>query len=153
MIDQYKSFLEQIYYSLDSLGVDTTPFELDHIAYQVSNDEEFDSMLEEVKNYADVVRIPIVKERRVGVFRLKESWTYRDQSFEAIEVIEPKPGKIETSRLEHAEFLTPYSFKELMEMYPHLEWDTSSINREEFAHLKLPLDGETQVKFPKGSII
>ena len=43
------------------------------------------------------------------------------------------------SHWEHAEFVIPESFEELMKKYPMIAWDTSSANRSNYSHLKVSL--------------
>ena len=79
--------------------------------------------------------------------------SYKGQTFEAIELIEPKEGQNPKSGLEHAEFLLPVSLEEYIQKYPDINWNTDAINREEFPMLILRLSEDMQVKFPRHSIL
>ena len=149
----YEEFLDKIFEDIKEKGIDLSSAKLDHIAYQASSKEDYQKYSEIFKKFAQLVKEPIVNGRRVGVFKFFIPLKYNDQSIEAIELIEPKEGQVAPSALEHAEFILDESLEEFMDKYPDLDWDTSSLNRDEFQHLKLKLSENTQVKFPRKSLL
>src|SRR3989339_704927 len=101
----YSSFLDKLNGEVEKLGIDLKEFKLDHLAYQTKTSDEYDLLKKEFEKMADLVREPIVGERRVGVFKFKIHPVYQGQSILAIELIEPKKGQVCESGLEHAEYI------------------------------------------------
>ena len=78
---------------------------------------------------------------------------YGNNTIIALEIIEPKKGQVCDSAWEHAEFVTTEPYKKIMDRYSNLEWDTSSMNRSIYSHLKLRLTDSMQLKFHKIDIL
>jgi len=149
----YTSFLDDLTSKLIDLRLDITGAKLDHVAYQTATKEEYDVVKPKFEEFAELIREPLVGGRRVGVFKFKEPQQYKDQIFEAIELIEPKEGQTPKSGLEHAEFLLPVTLEEYIHKYPNINWNTDAINRREFPMLILKLSEEMRVKFPRYPIL
>lgn len=147
------AFLDKLLSKVNALGIDLSEATIDHIAYQVSSAEEYKRLKKEFSKTAELVREPIVNDRRVGVFKFKEPLSYKGQEIKAIELIEPKKDQEPVSGLEHAEYLLPVTLEEFMTKYPDVDWDTKSLNREEFPRLTLKLSDTMRVKFPRDSIL
>lgn len=148
-----KSFLKQIFELTAKLGLNLSDFELDHIAFQAASPEDYDQRAQEFNEQYELAHENIVGGRRVGVWKMSEPITFGNYSTSVIELIEPKDGKIETARLEHAEFYNGKSLEEIKDSYPDLDGDTSSMDRDDFAHLKLKLSEDLQIKFPRVPIL
>ena len=101
----------------------------------------------------DLEHEAVVNGRRVGVFRLKKPIIYRSNTITAIELLEPKDGQLCIQGWEHAEFMIDDTFEELIAKYPNLNWDTISMNRPIYAHLKLKLSDNMQVKFNRLDVL
>jgi predicted metalloenzyme YecM len=149
----YNIFLDKLNEEVKKLGIDISQFKLDHIAYQTKSSEEYDLLKKEFEKMADLVREPIVGERRVGVFKFKTPPVYKDQPIAAIELIEPRNGQSCQSGLEHAEYIPSVSLEKLLEKYPEVNWNVDNINRAEFPMLILRLSENMQVKFPRNSVL
>lgn len=149
----YQKFLDVLNSETNKLGIDLSEFKLDHVAYQTKSSDEYDLLKKEFENMAELVREPVVGERRVGVFKFKTPPVYQGQSIKAIEVIEPKNNQICESGLEHAEYIPSISLEELVKKYPEVNWNTDNINRPEFPMLIVKLSDNMQVKFPRNSVL
>lgn len=143
----YSSFLDSFFDQIQKAGLDISDLPLDHIAYQASSSEDYEKLLPEFSNLGGLVSEEIIGERRVAVFRLKESIQYKNYRIPALELIEPKEGQVCDSAFQHAEFVINQPFEEYMKKYPNLKWDTSSMHRDEFSHLKLNFDNRLTLKF------
>lgn len=149
----YITFLDNLFSELERLGLDLSDVKLDHIAYQAASNSEYDKLKPEFEKFASLVKEPLVRGRRVGVFKYKTPQKYKGQTFEAIELIEPTDGQTPKSGLEHAEFLLPVTLEEYIQKYPTINWNTDALNREEFPMLILRLSDDMQVKFPRYPIL
>ena len=146
-------FLDEANQILEALGIDLEGATLDHIAYQTESSEEYDRMRPEFEKVAQLIKEPLVSERRVGVFKFNEPLLYKDQKIKAIELIEPVEGQKCISGLEHAEYMLPVSLEEFIERYPNVDWNMKALNREQFPMLILRLSDTMRVKFPRYSIL
>lgn len=147
LVDEALTYLEEFTQKVATTGIDVSNYNLDHVAYQASSTEDYEKrkpMFEEVSNY---MHETIVGGRRVSVFRLKTQVSYKGNTILALELIEPTNTQKCQSAWEHAEYALNEDYKNLVDRYPHLNWDTHSISRNIYSHLKLRLDDKTQLKF------
>lgn len=153
ILDSVPSFLDTYFRDIQTVGLDVTSYYLDHIAYQASSNDDYDSIKAEILTLATQESEELIGDRRVGIFKLKNPIHYSERVIPVIELVAPKDGQICESVFEHCEFVTSESFDELMQKYPHLAWDTSSAARSKFPHLKLKLSPTTQIKFHPQDIL
>lgn len=149
----YRSFLDSFFLQIQSSGLDIAGLPLDHIAYQASSTRNYEQKLEKFTPLGDLVSQEIIGGRRVAVFRLTQPLEYKDYQIRALELIEPKEGQICESAFQHAEFVTSKPFEDYLKNYPDIDWDTSSMNRDEFAHLKINFPNGLTLKFLQRPIL
>lgn len=131
-------FLDKFLEKMKETGIDLSGYTIDHVGYQASSTEEYEKKKIE---FGNLVHEAVVADRRVGVFK------YNGNGLLAIELIEPRPGQKCKSGWEHAEYVIDEPFEKLVTRYKNLSWDTSSVNRPIYSHLKLKLTDDMQVKF------
>lgn len=146
-------FLDELIQKINELGIDVFGYELDHIGYQASSDEDYDRLKPEFREIGELVYEDIVGGRRVGIFNLERKLKYRNYAVSAIELVAPKAGEVCPSALEHAEFVIPEDFETFMKKYPTVAWDTGAIDQAVFPLIKLKLTDHTQVKFHKTNVL
>lgn len=146
-------FLEAFFEQITKVGLDISGLPLDHIAYQASSAEDYENKLPEFKKLGELVSEEIIGGRRVAVVKLDKPLSYKDYEIPALELIEPKEGQACQSAFQHAEFVVNQPFEKYIEQYPDIDWDTSSMNRDEFAHLKLNFDNGLTLKFLQRPIL
>lgn len=146
-------FLDTFLQQISDSHIDIEGLQLDHIAHQASSAEDYNKLLKEFSEFSDLVSEEIIGGRRVGVFKLHEPIVYKQYAIPALELIEPREGQVTDSFLQHAEFIANKHFEEYIEQYPHLKWDTSSMHRDEFSHLKLHFENGMTLKFLKRPIL
>ena len=149
----YIPFLDSFFDQIQKAGLDITGLPLDHIAYQASTVEDYEQHLPEFSKQGELVSEEIIGGRRVAVVKLDEPLIYHDYSISALELIEPKEGQKCDSAFQHAEFVMSKPFEEYMSQYPNINWDTSSMYRDEFSHLKLNFDNGLTLKFLQRPIL
>jgi len=143
----YIAFLNSFFEQLANVSLDISGLPLDHIAYQASSEEDYESKLPEFLKLGELVSEEIIGGRRVAVIRLDKPLSYKDYEIPALELIEPKDGQRCESDLQHAEFVVDKPFEKYIEQYPEINWDTNSMHRDEFSHLKLNFDNGLTLKF------
>lgn len=143
----YEPFLDSFFEQIKKVGLAVAGLSLDHIAYQASSAADYEHILPEFSTLGELVGEEIIAERRVSVFDLHEPMKYKNYEIPALELIEPKVGQHCASEFQHAEFVIDQPFEEYMKKYPTLNWDTSSMYRDEFSHLKLHFENGLTLKF------
>lgn len=149
----YKPFLDRIFEGLTEVGIDVTDLNIDHIAYQTASSEEYEKLKPELMQTSQLVKEPLVADRRVGVFKFNEPLEYERRVIETIELIEPVEGVDEVSGLQHAEFLLDVSFEVFLAKYPDIDFELNKMSDEKFPMIKLRLPNGLMVKFPKYPIL
>ena len=152
IFENYELFLNKTYSGLQEIGLDVTGLVLDHVGYQTSSAQDYETKKEELLRIAVLRSENLLGGRRVGICQLNEPLTYKEQVINAVELVEPKEGQVCESRLDHTEFITPITFDEMMTKYPNVNWDTSAKARPEFAKLQLRLANGLGVKFHRAHI-
>lgn len=153
LVEEIIPFLDRFFKRLKIFKIDIDTMQLDHIAYQASTPDEYNILMPEFLKAGELIREVIIKDRRVAVFKFFRQVNYREYSIEAAELIEPVADTQPESGWEHAEFVLKESFESFITKHPNIPWDTSSMDRLKFAHLKLRLADNMQVKFHLHSIL
>jgi predicted metalloenzyme YecM len=153
-IDLYFTpFLNSFFAQINNVGLDISGLPLDHIAYQASTSEDYELNLPAFSKLGELVSEEIIGGRRVAVVKLDEPLVYKDYSIPALELIEPKEGQKCESAFQHAEFVVGQPFEKYIEQYPTIDWDTSSMGRDAFSHLKLNFENGLTLKFLQRPIL
>lgn len=147
------SFLDSFFEQISQSKLDVSNLILDHIAYQAATSQEYDQLKPLFIDLGKPVHEEIISDRRVSVFKLHKPMQYKNYAFSALELIEPKENQVCQSGYQHAEFIAEKPFEEYMQEYPDLKWDTSSMNRSAFSHLKLNFDNGLTLKFLQKPIL
>jgi predicted metalloenzyme YecM len=143
----YSTFLDSFFEQTQRIGLDIGGLPLDHIAYQASSSEDYERLLPEFSALGELMSEEIIGERRVAVFKLNEPIRYKEYSIPALELIEPRAGQQCESAFQHAEFVINHPFETYILKYPNIKWDTSSMHRDEFSHLKFNFENGLTLKF------
>lgn len=146
-MNNYKIFLKFWLQEIKDLGLNISSFKLDHLGYSVSSKKEYEKTKTKFLKFGELIREPLGSNRHVGVFKFFIPLQYENYSIQAVELIEPKNSEESFSGFEHAEFTISISFEDLIKKYPHLNWDTTNINRPDFPRLKLVLPSGKELKF------
>lgn len=141
------TFIKEKIEQLTSLGIDVSNLQLDHFGYQTSSKEDYDTKSKEVISLATLASENIVGGRRVGIYKLNEPFIYQNYKILGFELVEPREGQICNSQLDHLEFVLPVNFEQFIELNPSVNWDTTAMNRPEFAKLTVKFNDGTSVKF------
>ncbi len=148
-----QTYLDPYFKEIEKAGIDLSRFPLDHLGFSTVSKEHYETTKVKLQTLGKLIREHLVSGRRVAVFRLKTPIIYNEYSIDAIELIEPKKGESPTDGFEHVEFTINLPFMEIVNRYPKLDWDTSSINRPDFPRLKLLLGDGKELKLNKTPIL
>lgn len=143
----YQQFLNTFFEQIAKTNLNVSSLNLDHIAYQASSTADYDQLKPDFIKLGEEVSEEIIGGRRVAIFKLLQPIKFRHYTIPAIELIEPKEGQDCKSEFQHAEFVLNQPFEQYIEEHPQITWDISSMNRAEFAHLKLNFDNGLTLKF------
>ena len=146
-------FLDSFFEQIDKVKLDVTSLPLDHIAYQTSSSRDYHDQLPKLKKLGELVSQETIGGRKVAVVKLETPFSYKDYKIPALELIEPKPNQQCKSAFQHAEFVANQPFEKYIKLYPQINWDTSSMHRDEFSHLKLNFDNGLTLKFLQRPIL
>lgn len=152
-LDNFQPFLDKLMQNIADAGIDISALFMDHIAYQASNDDDYDQLKPDFLEMGIEIKEDMVGGRRVGIFELNQPMIYKDRKIPVIELIAPKADQQVKSAYQHAEFVLPESYQRFMEKYPQIKWNTSSIDQEPYSHLKIDFDDGTTAKFHLLSIL
>lgn len=150
---EYTKFLDAFFDQIKKMKLDIADLPLDHIAYQASTKEDYEQRLPEFSKFGELVSEEMIGGRRVAVVTLDEPFIYKDYLISALELIEPKEGQQCDSAFQHAEFVVNQPFENYIDQYPNIDWDTSSMHRDEFSHLKLNFENRLTLKFLRRPIL
>ncbi len=146
-------FFNLFFKHIQNAGLDISGLSLDHLAYQAASKQDYEQHLSEFSELGELVSEEIIGDRRVAVIKLDEPLIYKNYSVPALELIEPKEGQKCKSDFQHAEFVVNQPFENYIAQYPDLAWDTSSMGRDEFSHLKLHFENGLTLKFLQRPIL
>lgn len=152
IVDNLETFLNDLLEDIAKIGVDVSSYELDHVAYQASSNEDYDKIRPEFLKMGKLLREDLVNGRRVGILKLSEPLIYHHYTISALELIAPKEGQNVKSSLQHAEFVIDESLESFVSKYPKVDWNISAIDREPYSHLVVSF-GDVVVKFHPKSIL
>jgi predicted metalloenzyme YecM len=147
MKEKISGFLDEFLKRIGEVGIDISGLVIDHVAYRTESMDEYEKLKQEFSKIGKQVHENIVRERRVGVFKLNTPIKYKQYLIPAIEMVAPKAGEIIKPGWEHAEIVLKESYGEFMKKYLNLNWDTSVMNSDLFSMIKLRLGEDMQVKF------
>jgi predicted metalloenzyme YecM len=151
MFNSYESFIDETLEKLALQGISVSGLVVDHIARTTESKAEYDSLKPDLLKLGELIAEDLVGGRRVGIVRLFEPLQYGEMTIEGVELIEPVEGHPTPSAINHIEFVIPMGFNTFMANQPTtVNWDTSSMTREEYPHLKIVALSE--VKFHEATI-
>lgn len=148
-LDNRNSFIDKLLLKLENLGINPAELTIDHLGYQTNSSHDYDVVVNSLADKATQISESIVGGRRVGIYKMSEPLKYMDQTYSIFEIVEPKADQLVDSGWEHIEFIVPTSLEGFIDTYPHVDWDTSVIDRDEFPMLILHLGDGLRAKFPR----
>lgn len=151
-IGDWKAFLDTVFADLETLKIDVSAYELDHMCYRVQTDEQFKAAASALDSLGELLSTVVLGGRNICTYKLKEPIIYNGRSISIIELPEHKKSSKNTYpvALEHVEFAVG-SDKNLLDfvtLYPQLTWDKDELKKEINPAIRVMLpNGHGSVKF------
>lgn len=152
IVGDYKSFLDNVFADLATLGIDVTAFELDHICYRVVTDEQYTEKKEQLSKVATLLSTVLLGGREIQTFKLHEPIIYNDRSIALIELPQFKKSSKNSYPLglEHVEFAIgkDADLNEFASKYPNVPFETDELVKKINPAIRIMLpSGHGSVKF------
>ncbi len=152
-ISDSQQFLENLFEQLAMTDINVSRLPLDHLAYQADSAEDYIEVKNEFSKVAALANESLVHGRKVAIFKLHTPLKFMHYSIPVLEVLERKPGDTFPAGFQHAEFVADMPLEKFAAKYSITNWDKSSLNETQFAHLKLHFPNGLTVKFLKAPIL
>lgn len=108
-------FISKVQAKVTKLGIDTSKFQIDHICYRTSTQEEYVARKRELEDVGELLIESIVGGRMIATYRLKTPIVCLDGStINVVELPSPKVGSEYVSGLEHCEFVITGALEEFV---------------------------------------
>ena len=144
-------FLDRIFRGLDSLAIDVSDFELDHVCFRTSSAEEYETVKQSLAAHGELLVESPVNGRLIATYRLCQPIQYLKRAISVVEVPSPRSGRPEKSGLEHVEFVIPESLEALVARNPFVSFDVRGMGQGMNSEVRVAFDGLT-VKFHRHSL-
>jgi predicted metalloenzyme YecM len=140
---------------LTDLGFTSELDELDHVCYRTESTNEYDLIVQQLNNSAELLVEGIVGGRLISTFKLHEPILVslpegKCVSVFVIELPSPKEKSFYKSGLEHAEFVVD-SLDKVKTNFAHLAWDLSGSQKRVNPDIRLQFS-DFSVKFHLNSL-
>lgn len=145
-------FGRNLYTRLDKLGIDYKSLYLDHICFRVASPIEYEAMKSFLLENNQLLVEHQVQGRLIATFKLNSPVLFPDRTIDVLELPAPKVGSPYPTGYEHVEFVWPDQLEQLLELYPHLDWDKKGLSKPINRDLRLALGSSCSVKFHEQSL-
>ena len=126
--NSYK-FLSHIFHTLETLKIDVSRLELDHLCYRVETWERYETLKKMLETEAELLKETMINGRPICTYKLKDPIRYEAREIWVLELPAPKEGSPYQEGFEHVEFVIDTSFAEFMNLYPHISFDTKAMGK------------------------
>ena len=136
---QAHSFLDKVFDQLEKYQVDIKNWEIDHLCYRTSSEDNYLSAKEEFNKLGVCLTESEVNGRLIATYKLNKPVFYKKWIIDLVEVPAPKPNKETPEGLEHLEIVVDEAFEEIQKNNPNISFSTKGLGKE--------LNPELEVKF------
>lgn len=144
-------FFDTIFHTLESLNINVSNYELDHLCYRVETTERYEELKKIFGENWKLLSEKEINGRPICTFKLKQAIQYGGREISVLELPSPKTGSPYTEWLEHVEFVIDTSFEDFMKQYPDIIFDTKSMNKDINHDIGIEYDA-VRVKFHHNSL-
>lgn len=139
LLNHHNTFLEQVFLSLEGVGISVDNFELDHLCYRVNRLDRYFYLLGLLQNTHILLSESEINGRPIAIFLLKHPIVYQSRKIRLLELPAPKNGSSYEEGYEHVEFVIDQDLKNFTSDYPRVKFDTKGLNK--------PLNRDVRVSF------
>lgn len=166
-------FVSHVISSLNNVGIDVSPYFLDHCCYRCETMLEYNSFKSELSFVSQLLTESVIGGRPIATFKLhvpvavndrgqlqssatsltesNEPLELSSRQVQFIELASPKPGSPYPSGLEHVEFVIDSSLDEFRAKHQNHKWDTKGMEKKTNQDIRLNFNGFS-VKFHLDSL-
>ena len=153
VIGDYKSFLDEIFYNLKTVGVSLDDLvELDHIAYRTDSILKYEEIKKALLSFLKAYSDKEFGGRNILVGRFEQPLVYNRFKISGIEVLAPKKNNMYKNGLEHAEFVISGTLKDFRAKYKNIDFNLNAYKRDINPELIIEFDN-CAVKFHEISLL
>lgn len=144
LLGDINGFLNALLSSLAEDGIDVSTYELDHLCFRVTTQDEYKQYKESLHKLGTLLSETLISNRPIATFKLNTPIVFSDRTISVIELPAPKPDGGYPKGLEHAEFVIDKPFDEFMEAHPAVSFSTRDI--------KKPINPDIRVQYSSFSV-
>jgi len=136
--------------NLETVGIDISNREIDHLAYRCTSNGEFRKIREQMlTNYGNLLAENIIRNRPIPIFKLVDPIQYRGYEVPCLEIMAPAEGDREYKRkLEHLEIvIDDMPLVKFASQYPNIKFNTENLSNKNNPELVLTFSNDANVKF------
>ncbi len=146
VIGDYRQFLRKIADNFEDSKLDVSNYQMDHIAYRATTSDSYESIMNQLKDYGNVIGVKIIRDRPISIVKLNDPLKFENYTVTCLEVLAPAQSDQFKEGLEHVEIvINDISLEEFVTKYPHLNFEAKGHGINPEMVLYFP-DG-TSVKF------
>lgn len=147
VIGNYYDFMKKTFENMETIKIDVSAYELDHICYRVATTDEYFLKKQQFEKFSELLVESIVNGRNISTFKLLNPIIYQSRKIYLIELPSPKINTDYTSGLEHVEFVIDKSLPDFIKDYPLINFEINNINNSVNADVKVVFANGITVKF------
>lgn len=151
IIEELENRLKKLY--IANLNIKFEDFNIDHVAYVVSTEDEYNDKKLELGEYAKYLKEMMVGNKKVAFYSLIKPIIFQNYTISALEIVFDTTSTNNESRFDHFEFEIKKSFDELLSEYPEIEFNLNSKNRELFPKVDYIVEGNLIARFHEKNIL
>lgn len=104
-------------------------WEIDHVCYRTKSIDHYEETKAVFAYKGELVTESLVGGRPIATYKLHRPKVVSDYVVDLVEVPAPKAGRQIDEGYEHLEVVIDCPFSELMESYPHINWNTRALSK------------------------
>ncbi|MEZ4813921.1 MAG: VOC family protein [Bdellovibrionota bacterium] len=136
------SFIEEVMEESRNVGVDLSPFVIDHFCFRVETQEQYSFYKKDFDSLGKLLSEAIISGRPISTYKLNKPLQVFNKIVPCIEIPAPKDGAPYPLGLEHIECVVPEPLTVFMQRFPQLKFNLGA--------LKNPINPEIALKLPSG---
>lgn len=149
--NQAKQFLKKIFQNLEGYKIDIKNWEIDHLCYRTSSQENYSEVKETFHNLGQLLIESEVNGRLIATYKLEKPIFYEKWIIDLIEVPAPKPNKETIEGFEHIEVVIDENFDELLDKYSNINFNKKGLSKDLNPELEIEFQ-DCAIKFHHKSL-
>lgn len=141
-------FIKEITNQVESLGINTQDFVLDHVGYRTETLGRYYEVKDLFLSKSTEIGEVEIKGRPISIWKFNQPLDINETTqVEYFELMAPTENNTFPEGLQHVDFVIPFKLRRLLDMYPKIEWNMNAYNRKISPDLIIVLPEKKSVKF------